>query len=270
MKIIKNADMSSDDYHKDTTHTSSSVLKLFLVDPRAYHDAFVLGNRPEQKKTAALVQGCHVHTAILEPEKMDLEYAIYPGAIKRGKEWDKFLLENGEKSILTSAQNQLTQKLVDSFNRSEVVLGEAGNEKSHKLSDFYKDGEPEESVFGELDGMLIKVRFDYRKQFDTFGSVNDLKTTMEPIGNISQMREICERMHYDLSAALYIDMASKAFGVPYDFYFTFLSKADGKVKMYKASKAFLARGREKYKTAIREILAARKTGKWFSATIEEL
>jgi PDDEXK-like domain of unknown function (DUF3799) len=270
MIIVSNAELSSDDYHKNTTHVSSSVLKLFLTDPRAYYDSFVLGNKPEQKKTDALIQGCHLHTAILEPEKLDVEYAVFSGSIRRGAEWEKFLINNDKPTIITQAQNKLTEKLVKNFRESEIILGEPGKETLVKLSSFYSNGVAEESIFGELDGMGIKVRFDYRRHVSERGEIHDLKTYKDPIGSTKDMRAYAESMHYDLSAALYIDMATKAFKVPYDFYLCFLSKADHKIKMFKCSENFIEQGREKYKKAIHDILLARKTGHYFIATMEEL
>lgn len=270
MKIYQNNELSSEQYHGDREYISSSGLKLLLTSPKEFHDRYVLNLESGTKSSPALIQGCHLHSSILEPEKVDVEYSVFPGSIKRGKDWEKFLIENDNKVILTQAQAALTDRLVKNFNTAEVVINKGGFTEPVKIASFYAGGVAEESVMGELDGVKVKVRFDYRKNFETFGSINDLKTTSEYINSLDKVKEICEKMHYDLSASLYIDMAEKAFGVPHDFYFTFLSKADGTVKIFRASKEFLEKGRLKYKRALELLKSARKTGLYFTQDIEEV
>ncbi|MCK9370546.1 PD-(D/E)XK nuclease-like domain-containing protein [Candidatus Dojkabacteria bacterium] len=270
MKLYSNLELSSDDYHANRTHKSSSVLKSFLHDSRAYYAKYVLNKDQGPKTNPNLIQGSHIHTCILEPHLVDTEYAVYPGAMKKGAAWEKFAEKNANKTILTNTQNQLSQKLIRNFNDTTVVIGAFGKEEIVNLNTFFIDGFAEESIFGELDGMKIKVRFDYRRDFEEFGSINDLKTTADIITTVSHARAICERMDYDLSAALYVDMAELYFKKKYYFYFTFLSKTDGRSTIFKASEAFISRGREKYKKAIKDIQAAELTGNYFSSGIEEL
>lgn len=270
MKYYTNDLLSSEQYHADRMAISSSVIKTFLHDPRSYYDKYVLNLEQPPKSSAALIQGSHLHTCILEPEKLDIEYAVYPGAVKRGKEWEEFERKNKGKTILTSSQNDLSTKLVKNFRDTKVILGISGKEIEVRLDSFFEDGFAEESIFGELCGSSVKVRFDYRRDFPEFGSINDLKTTVDTINNVKDARAICERMDYDLSAALYVDMASQYFGKPYYFYFTFLSKTDYKATIFKASEEFIKRGREKYEKGLAGIQAAKLTGNYFSAGVEEL
>ena len=85
-----------------------------------------------------------------------------------------------------------------------------------------------------------------------------------------QAEEVCETWDYDLSAALYCDIVEKVTGSKPEWFFCFLSKKNGEVKMYKASEEMLERGREKYLQGIDRIIEARETGIYFKNEVEEL
>jgi PDDEXK-like domain of unknown function (DUF3799) len=274
MKKFTNIELSNEAYHNDRKYVSSSGLKLLLKSPKEFHDKYVLGKITVDKKSDALIFGCYIHSLILEPETVCNIYTVFPGAIRRGKEWESFLLLNDGKIIITASQHDQAMKLIDSFNKAVVTIGKHGFELPVNLSTFYTMGVAEESIMGELEEIPVKVRFDYRKAFDLngelFGSINDLKTTSEYIDSLDKVREICYRMDYDLSAALYVDMASLYFSVPYEFYFTFLSKANGEVKIFRASDEFISSGRIKYKKALAILKEARYTGIYYKHEIEEV
>ena len=54
----------------------------------------------EKPDSARLLFGRAVHTAVLEPDDLPLQYAVYEGKTRRGKEWDAFVESNPGKSIL--------------------------------------------------------------------------------------------------------------------------------------------------------------------------
>ena len=90
--------------------------------------------------------GTYVHTAVLEPEKLEEETAIYPGPIRRGKDWDKFEAENKGKVILTS-------------NDVDVALDMIGAVNSSPIARSHLDGyEHEVSLFVEVYVMLEQER----------------------------------------------------------------------------------------------------------------
>ena len=264
--------ISNDDYHADREYISSSGLKLMLKSPRSFHDQYVLGNKQKFGNQSALDFGTYIHALILEPHLIDSEFAVFPGAIKRGKNWNEFKEDENTKGKIIMSKTQANQAkvLIDNFNEASVVLGEQGKEKEVTLSSFFTEGYAEQTLCGTLDGIKIKVRFDYRKDFDGFGSINDVKTTASYISKISDVEAICEQYEYDLSAALYTDMLAMHTDKKQDFFFTFISKANGEVKIFKASEKMLERGRTKYKLAIKKLKEARKSGIYFEQGIEEL
>ncbi len=269
LKLGFNKDIKNQDYHDDREYISSSGLKLLYNDPREFHRKYVLGISDNQS-SAALDLGTYVHARILEPETVDAQFAVFSGAIKSGNNWKKFKEENSEKIILSTNQKIEADTLIRNFYDATVMLGDQKHERTVKVSSFFEKGVPEESLCVELDGIKVKTRFDYRREFEDFGSVQDLKTTRDFIPNRKSAEIICARMDYDLSAALYVDSVEKATGKPHDFYFCFLSKANGDIKMFRASKQMLEVGRKKYKEAITLLKEARSTGIYYKNKIEEI
>lgn len=263
-----NEGFNNEEYHADRQYKSSSALKLILKDPRQYYKTYVL-NEPQDMNKAALSIGSYVHTRILEPHLVEEEYTIFTG-VKRGAAWEEFKEKNEGKTILSSSQKALADSMISEFEKSTILLGNADNEKEVYISSFFEHGTPEETLCGYIDDYPIKVRFDYRKEFEDFGSINDLKTTASPMGTLEEVEDICNYWDYDISAALYVDMVTQATGKPHDFYFVFISKKNYETKIFKASEGMLERGRQKYKKAIAKLKECEKTGVYFENTIQEL
>lgn len=265
-----NKDIDNSTYHGDREYVSSSALKMINKDPRGYYKTYVLNEEVMMGNSAALDFGSYVHALILEPHLVETDFAIWEGKARRGKAYEEFVKENEGKIIITQSQQYQGSLLLENFNNSNVILGNGENSKQVPLSSFYQGGQAEETLCVELEGVKVKVRFDYRKEFDTFGSINDIKTTSSLAHNRELVEKICDDFEYDLSAALYVDAVQKETGLPHDFYFTFICKKDGCSYMYKASEEMLERGREKYKRALKTLKESRETGQYFVNRIEEL
>jgi len=259
--------ISNEEYHADRTYVSSSVLKLLEKDARSYYKQYVLGEPSSFGNQGAMDLGSYVHALILEPHLVEKEFAVFNGAMRRGKVWDAFLEEvDPKKIIITKSQADLAHNLVAEFNSTSMILGE----KEVMISSFFEKGKAEESLFVELDGVKVKVRFDYRKEKNGYHSINDIKTTANPISSARDAEKICASFGYDVSAALYCDAVEKATGNKHDFYFCFLSKKDGGTTIFKASEQMLEAGRVKYKSAIVKLKEGRETGIWFENKIQEI
>lgn len=246
--------MSNEEYHGNRSHVSSSGLKLYLKDPREYHKQYVLGEKayiPPALQNAFDL-GSYMHTMVLEPHLLDVEYAIFSSGDREAFDYD-----NEGKTIITTGQNSLASRVFAEYQKS--VFYPDGK----LVSTFFEEGFAEESFFTELDGLPVKVRSDYRKQCTKYASINDVKTTSKAV-TLKSVKKICEDLDYDLSAALYIDAISKVTGVEHDFYFMFMGKKDYNCQVFRASKEFIERGRQKYKRAIAGIKKSRTTGVWIS------
>jgi hypothetical protein len=269
-----NEKCSNEEYHADREYKSSSALKLILKDPRAYYKQYVL-NEPQNMNKDSLSVGSYAHTRVLEPHLVEEEYAIWTGSRRSGDIWKAFKHDADEagKTVITSSQKALVDSMIREYEDAKVVLGSMDDEKEVMISSFFSGGEAEETLCGELDGYKVKTRFDYRKvTSDGYASINDLKTTSAPVGGASleEIEDICAYWGYDVSAALYVDLAEKETGIKHDFYFIFMSKKDLGCKIFKASEAMLERGRKTYKKAIAVLKEAERTGVYFENKIQEL
>jgi hypothetical protein len=88
-----NANISNSDYHAEKLHLSSSNLKLLLKSPKQFYTEKILGIR-EPLIGSALDIGTYVHSLVLEPEKVQSEFAIYTGWKKQGAEFQAFKAQN--------------------------------------------------------------------------------------------------------------------------------------------------------------------------------
>lgn len=274
VKLVKgfNEKCSNEAYHLDREYKSSSALKLIIKDPRAYYKQYVL-NEPQTFNSDALAIGSYAHTRVLEPHLEEVEYALWTGSRRSGDLWKEFKAkaESENKTIITASQKSLVDNMCRQYEEASVKLGCIDTEKEVMISSFFTDGEAEETLCGEIDGYKVKTRFDYRKVEDgVFASINDLKTTASPIGSREEVEEICSYWGYDVSAALYADLATQETGIKHDFYFIFMSKKTMECKIFKASEAMLERGRATYKEAIKRLKEAEATGIYFKNEIEEL
>ena len=77
-------DMSNAAYHGNSTHFSSTQLKMLLKDPAQFHKEYILGDKAPQIQRAAFDEGSYAHSLLLEPHLIDQEYAFFEGWTKRG------------------------------------------------------------------------------------------------------------------------------------------------------------------------------------------
>lgn len=256
-------------YHDDREYVSSSGIKMLYKDPRLYYKNYIL-NETDTFNQSAMDLGSYIHALILEPHLVEKEFAIFLGASRRGGVWEEFEKENAGKIIITRSQKAVADKLIEGFRNTKIIMGDHNHEKEVSLSSFYEKGEAEETLCVVIDDVKVKVRFDYRKEWDSFGSINDIKTTAADASSPEKAELICQSFGYDVSAALYVDAVEQQTGKPHDFYFTFMSKMDNQSYMYKASEQMLAEGRRKYKIGLERLKEARISGVYYKNIIREI
>ena len=175
--------MLSFDEYRAAPGENLSRLKLLSKSPKAYL-------AQQRHDTAALSAGRLVHTAVLEPDAFAHEVCVYPGKVRRGKEWDSFQAENRHKSIVTAAEHELATNI-------------AGSVHSHPwASCYFEEGTPEVSVFWRHTiGIDCKSRIDWFRE----DLVLDLKTARDitPDGFARQ----CASLNYHAQMAFYHDAA---------------------------------------------------------------
>jgi hypothetical protein len=244
-------------YHGDRTYISSSGLKLILEDPIQYYNKYI--NPDKQFKSVgstAMDLGSYVHSLILEPENTDADFAIWDG-IKRGDVWKEFERENKHKIIITQKNMELGQLLCGEVLKNKCAV------------DLLDGGKAELTYCTNLLGVDIKVRADKINLEKNY--IVDVKTTSKPL-NKEALEGSIASLHYDLSAALYIDCFREVNKVDnLEFYFLFVNTKDSlDVAIFKASDILVQNGRRKYRKAIKKLLELRKTGLWKKEGIEEI
>lgn len=146
MKVYLNNELSNEQYHADTEHINGSGLwNIYDRCPAAwrYKDE-------EDEQSNALVFGTGSHTALLEPERFEAEYARIPT-----KE------DFGEELLVTVSD-------MNSWAKERGIKGISGKTKAEVIKIIRSTGEPvriydEERLFAELNakGRILLEGDDY-------------------------------------------------------------------------------------------------------------
>lgn len=275
-------DMSSADYHSTPDSYSSSQFKDLLIDDTVFIDKYIK-KTTEKLEMAAFDIGTYFHTAILEPEKLNVDCAVYPGKIRRGDDWEKFKLKHANKAILTPAQKEQAEGLVLSVKNSPVSMEFIANKNSKtEVSLFVEicvlngviyaphfammmtsvgwmssDIIPKKDTKGSV-WFNVKVRADLINFID--GYILDLKSTTGNARSEDSMRQKISYYQYDLSASMYLDMFSLVKNVD-TFVWTFASKDMKNCRSHVASVKNILVGRAKYMKAFLKLAECIKN-KW--------
>ena len=250
MKLGLN-EIDSESYHADREYVSSSGLKLLLKDPRTFYKKYVKEEKDNGPKADHLGFGSYVHTLVLEPHLVDVEYAIYDG-VKRGKKWEEFKAEHENKIIISPRQRQ------DAFYVVEEI------KKNKFATELLQNGTPEQTLCVELEGVKVKVRADF---INGAPSIVDVKTANSAL-DLDSLDGIFSHWHYRLSAALYTDAFTQFTGKKHDFYYIFSSTKYASCRVVKASEKHLEIGRKQYKKALELLKTCKRTGIWYNDTVE--
>ena len=205
-----NAGLTNTEYHSEKLHLSSSNLKLLLNSPAQFYKEKILGQR-EQKSSSAMDIGSYTHTLILEPHKVAEEFAIYNGWKKQGPEFQQFKEQHSGKIILSQPQSFNGHRLAKSIEACPPAI------------ELLKGGLPELSLATNMFDVPVKMRADYINPDKAY--IVDIKTTRWPSG-VDTFRRVVRELGYELSAALYCDIAYRVYGKVFDFYWVVLSKSD--------------------------------------------
>lgn len=175
--------MNFDEYLKIDA-VNFSTLKEMRRSPRHYQYRV----KNPRKDTPRLGLGRGAHTAVFEPDRFLVDYALFAGERRYGKEWDACCAANRGKTILKSDEYATCLAIRDAV-RSHPVAGPA-------LS---PPGEAEKVVTwtDAGTGLACKARLDWWR----VGLLCDLKTTMDI--DAKRFAGTAYRMGYHIQAAFY-------------------------------------------------------------------
>lgn len=222
-----NAGLTNAEYHAEKNHLSSSNLKLLLSSPQEFYNQKILGIKPEFGNQSAMDLGSYVHGLILEPEKINEEFAFYKGWTKRGKEFDAFKAANPGKIIISDPQAHSGKMLAKSVEACAPAV------------QLLQGGLPELSLAAKMLDVPVKMRADYLQPQKRY--IVDVKTTRYD-NNSMDFKRTVKQLGYDLSASLYCEIAHQIYGQLFDFYWVVISKSDISTVCYKASSQTLSDG----------------------------
>jgi exodeoxyribonuclease VIII len=220
---------SNETYHSNKRFISSSGVKK-IHKKSIYH---YLNELPFTSTSMQL--GTLIHTAVLEPEKLDDEYYIMPKVDKRtkaGKEDYALHLEKSKgKIIIDDSMIYIKDRIVENFLKNEDAVK-------------YTKGVIELSHYTELMGVPVKVRPDCRDESLSF--ISDPKTCQD--NSPKAFKRDIFKYGYHIQAAFYSD----ALGVdPKNFIFIAIeTNHPYSVQCYSLSDEIIEYGREDYKSAL--------------------
>lgn len=181
--------MNNAEYHADRTAISKSGLDLIAKSPA--HFRYWMDHTRDE--TPAMQKGTLVHTMALEPENIKDQYAVMPSEIKqrRGKAYEAFAAEAGDRVILTLSQMEEAGRIVDAVERNPVARKIIADAEKIEESVFAED-------FGT--GVMCKCRPDIR----IGNRLYDLKTTRN--ANARSFAYSVRSYRYHVQAAFYLDV----------------------------------------------------------------
>ena len=191
----------TNDYYHTLPGTSSSNIRDIADDVEQY----MRGPLPHEPSDAKLL-GAAAHCYIIQPEYFDKEYVVYPGKVRRGKQWDEFNADH-EREIITT-------KMFERCKGMREALAEAGYAWLWEREDLVREASV--WAYEASSSVLCKVRPDVYDPITA--SIIDLKTTSNPHwegqGKYKKgFKYSVRKFGYYIQDPFYMDMLNTA-GVP--------------------------------------------------------
>ena len=223
-----------------------SLLRELAVSPLQ----FAWRREHPQAETDAMRMGRAVHTAVLEPDRFPLEYVVFSGPRRAGKDWEAFAAANRDKTILKSDDYENCLRIRDAVRGNRDAARLLDGEGSRVRSD------TELSVKWERDGVQCKGRVDI---LTSLPSLADLKTTRD----LSRFESTVARYLYHGQMAWYAD-GIKATGWTYPdcYLIAAQSVAPFDVVVYQLTDETMAAGRAVVDRLFRLYQECTESGEW--------
>lgn len=229
--------LSNEQYHKgekERQYLSSSLLKKYLISPKAYRHA--VDNPGEEQSDALrfgslfhdLMASCATHSgdefaairqweqgiAVFTPPVNEKTGQPYGTATKAYKEaYGAFLQASDGKTIAS-------QEEVDTATHMAMSLIGGCGATSEQVRKLLRWGRPEVSHFIEYEG----CKFKWRPDRETRRKIVDWKTVSTDDLSERSINAQIARYGYDISAAFYLFMEHERTGTWKQFYWVFVSK----------------------------------------------
>lgn len=229
----------------DLPEESATSLKDMLTSPLLYWRR----RQMPRQDTDTLRQGRAGHTAILEPDRFMLEYALWPKKNGRrfGAKWDDFRAAHEAQTILTEEQYKTALKMRDAA-------------RAHPVAKRYLEerGQVELSIkwVHPRTGIRLKSRLDW-----LCSALVDIKTTRNPAPG--RFSSDAAKFGYALQLALYGDAVTVATGEALPTKLLAIQSMEPfDVVVFDVPEDVLQVGRQQYEDALDKVIECRKSGIW--------
>lgn len=203
---------------------SNSDIKLMLESPRTF--ASIKADPSLREHTTPMVLGNLLHTAILEPHKVDDKFIVVDASSRATKRYKAMALETDKNCILINEYNNImacTQRLIN-------------NEETKP----YLDGLKEVPNIDTLFGLNFKCKADIWNQRTK--TVVDIKTTSD----INNFHYSARKYYYNSQAYIY-----KTIFDAEEFVFIVVDKYTHDVGIFRTSDEFINNGKEIVQRAVK-------------------
>ncbi|MBT4050078.1 MAG: hypothetical protein HOE64_17155 [Nitrospina sp.] len=156
-----NKDLTNEDYHARPEISKSGLDSI--------NKSIAHFETPWRKPTAKMEFGTAFHTLILEPEKFDDQYLKGSNKDGRTSEGKK------EKKELEEKAKEKGQKVLRYDEYEDLMRMKESTENHPRFSSYFSEGEPEVSIFWEMQGVGCKCRPDWMINGGEY--IIDLKTS---------------------------------------------------------------------------------------------
>jgi hypothetical protein len=243
-------DLPAQTYHADRDSLSCSMLKPLLLSPAHFQHSLVA----QTSGSAAKDFGSLVHLILLEPQKVGIELAVFPGVgSARDKDFKAFELANRHR-LAVDEPTFRTALLLAEKTAGTLFRGRA-------LAWFIEESMRECSVYftEPVTGLRLRTRFDAYHPDISF----DLKTTRHPTSQ-AFARDAVE-FGYDLQAYMYSLARSHYEGsstlAPFVF-ITAETAAPHSICTHVAGTSFMENGESKLQKCLAVFKACSLVGHW--------
>lgn len=251
VKVISG--MSSDDYHGEYLHTSSSQLVHVLQTPA--HFKHHMQKVPDEESDLMKL-GTAVHCALLEPGEFSTRYVLAP------RKYDKRL--KADKAEIAALEAAYPNKTLVTPEEAEKLHRVVAGIRQHRMASTLLScpGESELSIFWRdpLTGLNLKVRIDRLAHYGVGNSLVEVKTT-EDASRWCFEKKVVE-MDYDMRAIMYQDALEKAYGLHAQIVWLVIERDTGFVTTYKPPLEMIQRGKSRYEEARLALAKARASNHW--------
>ncbi|MCH8841085.1 MAG: PD-(D/E)XK nuclease-like domain-containing protein [Planctomycetes bacterium] len=196
------------EYHADPAN-GSTMLETFRESRREYHALYIAKSVKRKPPTEPMILGSLVHLRLLEPERVEEQFATLPPVNSAGDAWNWRTKDHrDERDDWIAKQAPKTVVATDVFLTSEKICSSiVRNWHARRLIE--GDGEPEFSIFWtDADtGLECKCRIDWMAAIPL-----DIKTTCDP-SPVNYARQLVN-LGYHRKLAHYLDGLAHYVGEP--------------------------------------------------------